>query len=86
MKGTIVLCPDPTLAERKRGLVTIRHPARPFSNFTAGTAMVIEGEKNDIAYNFTAGIAMVIEGEKMTLLTGALWNSLSQWFIIGRDT
>ena len=25
----LVLCPDPTLAERKRGLVTIRHPARP---------------------------------------------------------
>ena len=25
----IVSCPDPTLTERKRGLVTIRHPTRP---------------------------------------------------------
>ena len=25
----LVSCPDPTLVERKRGLVTIRHPARP---------------------------------------------------------
>ena len=30
MKDDIVSSPDPTLAERKRGLVTIRHPATYF--------------------------------------------------------